>query len=443
MMDRIALSRDRGRGAALGAIALGLLLNLVVVVGCSEAPSVLAADGGAPDQELADTLRADGRAPGREAAAPDAKTPSPDTSPTSSTRPAWILHLTDLHVGASTFATTVLETALDGILPAVSPTLTVVSGDIANTGAASEYKVYAGLIAAATSTLSYPTTLEIPGNHDFKSDDGQSFLAGTLTGLAGAGLDGLSYIDGPAGRVRVIRTNTADSEIALLRLAGYFSESQQTALLALPPSKRAVVYTIATGHHPLKGLQGLQVFGTDKRMEDVLSTFQASVYLCGHLHSGNLSWDGSTLVVQTATLGEPSVLGGPGFAVVGLDETGPSARLVDLSQDDPPTVDWPIVLVTTPADAALGGTNPYAGELTPSSAVAVRALGFAPSGLQSVRARFDSGSWTSLVAVDKVLWQATLTAPASSGKSAKHTLEVEGTSAEGTDTVKLTVVVGK
>ena len=353
-------------------------------------------------------------------------------------KPIWLVHITDTHIGASTFASTVLAAAVQQVVPTIKPAATIVSGDITENGTAAQWTSYQGIVKGKVTP--YPAYLEIPGNHDMKSALGKEFLSGSQTGKAGGGLYGMSYVKAAAGNVRLLRTNTADHTAATSRLLGYFSSGQKSKLLAIKPPAFAVDYTVVTGHHPVGGLFGLQLLGTDKLMKELLSKVNARVYLCGHVHSTHISWINKTLVLQTATLGKPSVLNPqPAYMLVGLDATGPSARLVSVGSSAAVKVSWPVALITTPAQADLGGTNPLAKGVPAGKAVTVRALAFSPKGVTAVQVRVDSGAWISMTAAGKPLWQASVLAPATTGK---RTLEVRATSAEGSDTHKIKLLVG-
>jgi hypothetical protein len=285
----------------------------------------------------------------------------------------------------------------------------------------------------------FPRYLEVIGNHDVKADGGKSFIVSSQTGKAGGGLHGLSYVDTSQGRIRVVRTNTVDSSTPTNQLLGYVGETQVKDLEALPPSSIPIAHTIAAGHHPLSGLQSLQVLGTDKRMRQLLDHFSASVYLCGHAHFKMLSWAKTTLVVQGPTLGKPEVVTpNPGFAIVALDATGPAARVYNLTKSSPATVSWPLALITTPADTGLGGTNPLAKPVAPGQPLAVRALAFDPGMVQAAEARLDGGAWVSMTSAGRPVWQVDLTTPTTAGK---HTLEVRVLSSLGSSSDSVSFVV--
>jgi hypothetical protein len=112
--------------------------------------------------------------------------------------------------------------------------------------------------------------------------------------------------------------------------------------------------------------------------------------------------------------------------LVAVDEAGPVAREVALDGAAASPVAWPIVVVTTPADASLAGTNPHATPLAPGTAT-VRALAFAPAGVTVVESRVDGGGWVPLQAAGGPVWEGTLVVPA----SGQHDLEVRATSTAG------------
>jgi hypothetical protein len=360
----------------------------------------------------------------------------PDSAPPAP-RPLWVLHFSDTHIGYGSTSASSLSLMIGEVLTATGPALTVLTGDLTDAGTAAQFASYQAIVQGKAPA--YPTYLEIIGNHDMKADDGNSFLAASQTGKAGGGLYGLSFLDLPGGRLRVVRTNTADSTSNPTAILGYVTETQRNALLQLPPSAVPVKQTLVLGHHPIKGLQGLQVLGTDQRMQEIVTHFAGEVYLCGHVHAGNLSWVDKTLVVQAPTAGKDDVVSELGFSLVALDETGPAARLFSLSKGTP-AVGWPLVLITSPADGKLGGTNPRAAPIVAADELRVRALGLSPTGAQSADVRFaGEGSWGAMTSTDQRLWTASLTAPQQAGP---HTLEVRVTSAEGIASHSITIMVG-
>ena len=302
---------------------------------------------------------------------------------TSSTAPIWVLHLSDLHFGDSAMSQA-FASVTGEVMPAVKPVITVATGDITDDGGV--FSNWTGYDAATGKVPAYPHYMEISGNHDVKNGGAPNYLLHTVTGKAGGGFYGQAFVDSAVGRIRVMRTNTADTDVNPINVAGFFGDKQMNNLLALSPGTVPIKHAIVLGHHPMTGILRLQA-GSDARMQKVIDQVGAKLYLCGHVHLPAVSWLKKTLVVQAASLGVSSP---PSFALVALDPSGPTAKIVPMS----PTVKWPLVMVTSPADAALGGTNPYA--VTHSSPIDVRALAFAPSAVTAVEARLGEGQWQAM-----------------------------------------------
>ena len=396
------------------------------------------ADAAAPECDAA-LAGPDAAAPGRDAAmaGPDAAAPGPDagspgldasaTSPT----PIWLLHITDTHIGENTVAApNDLAAFVAQVLPVVKPMITLHTGDLTDSGSAAEFSDYRSFLVEKVPA--YPNYVEVIGNHDVKDNGTTNFLASSLTGAAGAGPYGLTYVDLPEGRVQIARTNTSDSTSNMTNIAGIITAGQVSALLALPPSQLPVAYSLLMAHHPYSALTG------DTNMQQVVDHFKPQIYFCGHVHKWDISWQGRTLVIQAATLGK--VTGTEThFALAALDDDGPAAKNVTIDYTLTPATQWPLVLVTRPADAKLAGTNPVAAPLAASRAgVALRALAFAPSPITSVEFQVDLGAWTPMTNASQSVWAGTFTAPASPGS---HTINVTAKSAEGSATDSVTVTV--
>jgi hypothetical protein len=202
-------------------------------------------------------------------------------------------------------------------------------------------------------------------------------------------LDG--YYDSPGG---------LDSEE--LRFIGEELESWKYAHL-----------TFIFGHHPEYSLD-------EGRMEfrSLLKDYNVSVYGYGHTHEG-----GETALEGTILMNVDSLAESAGYALVAVDNGGVS--LVHARMQE-----WPVVLITTPLDKALGGNNPYARPLPRGTSGVIRALVFDPEEVKRVLYRVDGGEWRPLAFVRALggghssLWETTRWN--SSGLSpGDHTLEVQ------------------
>ncbi len=340
-------------------------------------------------------------------------------------RPIWFLHISDTHFGGSSSVAEDLATFLSEVVPVVEPVATVNTGDTTESGTLSYWQDYRAVIDPIASP--YPQYQEIPGNHDIREETIDNFNNYSQTGLAGGGLHGQSFAESSQGLVRIVRTNTADSDSSSSRLAGIFSEEQMNELLALPDPDQPVHAAIVLGHHPIFGFQRLP-FGYDF-MRSTIDHFGASVYFCGHTHIVGLGWLDTTLAVRIPSFGKSNP---PMFSLLSLDESGPALRQIAMAPETP----WPLVLITGPADTKLGLNNPHAVEFTAGSQIEVRAIGFSPSGVDGAEMRINDEPWTAMEFQDQHFWTGRLLLPDLTGE---QTLEVRANSAEGSESDSLTL----
>lgn len=381
------------------------------------------ADGGGADQGPAGDggPEADGELDGGEPAAPPP--------------PLWFLHATDTHVGEQAEHGAALALFFDAVVPVVQPAAVLHTGDLVDHGAEEQqWAEYRAVVEQRAPP--YPTYLEIPGNHDMKDDGVDGYLASARAALAGAGPSGQTLLDTPAGTVRIIRTNTADTSLNPANVLGYFGEAQMEELLALPDPEPRPVLTLVLGHHPMAGLERLMLLGSDLRMQRIFERFAPQAYLCGHMHLPYISWIGPVLSLQGGSLGK-ALLGQRSFALLAWDRGVVSARSIgwDPGQAASP-VAWPLVLVTSPGSALLGGLSPAARAFAPGEPFALRALAFAPADVAQVEASLDRGDWTPLIRQQPPqLWMGTFAAPAEQGYHALEVRAVAPGGATGSDTL--------
>ena len=388
----------------------------------------LAADGGSTDgardvdpgldgAEVADALAADAVVPDGERPPEDGGADAaPDASgPVDPAAVVWFVHISDTHVGEAPEMGRRLTQFLESALPVIEPTATLHTGDLVDLGGEDvQWQEYGEVVHERVPA--FPEYLEISGNHDLKQGGTPGYLSTSRSGQAGVGLHGQTFIDTPAGTVRIVRTDTSDTEFNAANVLGFFGEEQADELLALPAPATPPAATFVLGHHPMVGLDRLVLLGSDLRMQRVMQHFEADVYLCGHLHLPYLAWIHETLSVQVGSLTKP-VLGSRTFALLALDGGVLSARTVGLDDDIVAQVRWPVVLVTAPINAGLGTSNPLAAPVAPGEPLTVRALVFAPWELESVEAILDFGEPVPLqpLAGAAPLWQVTVPAPEAEG----------------------------
>ncbi len=333
-----------------------------------------------------------------------------DCRPLPTGGPVWFLHVSDLHYGKNPVAP-LFEHFLDVIVPAISPTAIFNTGDMVDLGEDTAFwEAYAASLAGRVPEP--PQYLEIVGNHDVKGDDTSNFFTWTPTGQWDSSLYGPVTIETPAGDIGVIRTNTASGNYNWQNVNGYFANAQASDLLAFSPLTDTIA-RILLAHHPTVGLIPLSV-GRD-RMRDVMAHFGVHFYLCGHLHRDNITWDEEVLLVQASE-----------FAVDGTFML--LAKDGDVVSAAPQPLTGPWVLVTTPADRNLGGTNPHAQALAPGEAFSLRALGFTLGHNLDLEVRLGTCETLPMTPVRPGVWEIDLISPPSPGV---HAVTVRATSSEG------------
>ncbi len=98
-------------------------------------------------------------------------------------------------------------------------------------------------------------------------------------------------------------------------------------------------------------------------LQNIFRNRQVAAYLYGHTHQEEEFFDSSSLQLNTGSLADGH------YRIVAIDNNGVSttAQLVNM---------WPIVLITSPINKKLGGTNPYAYVVPKSKTNPIRALIF-------------------------------------------------------------------
>ncbi len=414
------------------------------------------------------------------------------------TEPVVLVHLSDSHFGGESNLPkdqdppalkvdpmALLGALLGEVVPAVKPLATVHTGDFVNEGFEIQPWVqYAGVFAGMQGAYRYPDNfVEILGNHDVKfnidSSEGDLgsgldlYAANTLTGQAlgdPARLHGITVLQHGGGAVRLIRTNTSESALTDQHLAndenidGYFTEAQRSALVADPAFRADTGLNIVLGHHPIfpnADNSGGKVIKTGlAQMLQLLSEAKAPLYLCGHVHRPGVAWVDMgggkfTLMVQASAFGRNGQL--TSFFLVAHDESGPAAKQIHIDATKSPSVAWPLVFITGPANKALGGNNQTAPDFQASQAPDLRVMVFPPPAaagqvvtVARVRWMINSGAEGTLRSRSKRLWTDRLDlsglAPGTHTVTVSAVVDVTTESSHrtlvGTDSIEIKVVSG-
>lgn len=308
--------------------------------------------------------------------------------------PVFLLHLTDLHLGVMSVSAQALEHALHEVAPLARPGLTVATGDLVDEGYEDPlWEEYRRVVGDAT----MDDLFEIPGNHDSHYDTPlRRYLENSVTGRATGRLYGQRVYERAQRRIRVVGINSASHGTRLGNLTGVLGPEQVDELLAsIAADPTPVDVTIVAGHHPMLGVQGLEVMETHDNLARLLAETRASAYLCGHVHLLDLAWHDRVLHVQGPTLGKPSAISDHGYFIIGYDDLGLSVKFVELEvAASRASTPWPVVMITRPVDARLGGGNPVDTALPRgTSGHLLRAGVFCPGEPDDVAFRINSSSW--------------------------------------------------
>ncbi|MGE5358638.1 MAG: Ig-like domain-containing protein [Bacteroidales bacterium] len=371
----------------------------------------------------------------------------------------WFVQISDTHIGVngSTDSDRLRWVVTTG-KSVINPSFIVATGDLTdstngnifgypNGPYQAEWDQYKSIVDPYVNASFY---YDIPGNHDGYNDaDFSYYLTNSVQGRA-TGKTQLSWTQSlPSGeKYLFLGVNTADNTGAPFSLSFPYGDHAgldstelsfiQQQLNANASANLAMVF----GHHPVTdtGASGdTWLFYGHQDFIRYLDTFKASVYGYGHTHAysqvlfkgntytGLMAGDG-VAYNNIASLGKSS---SSNYSVTAIDCNGVSSVGATAGT-------WPVVLITAPVDALLGGaTNPYAYAVPAASDNPIRALVFDAAASPAVTYRIDSGpTWYPMTRVSGPLWQGTWNASALA--AGDHTIEVR---AVGSNTVSDAITV--
>lgn len=435
-------------------------------------------------------------------------------SPNPALEPVFFLHISDTHFDTKTATNgglsadgtvdltqsgkALMSALITEVAPVIKPLATIHTGDMTEKGYIEEtWQTYSNLLKNSILT-SYPKYVDIVGNHDVKVEsslfDYEDGLRNFLLYGTTPTRYGYTTLESPTGAVRLIRTNTAASTQSDYKkrnwenIYGYFPESQQQALYNHPDRYHTVALNVVLGHSPVAksytpppanyvpgtnlndGTYMYQITEGNGRMKQLIDEFKAPIYLSGHVHKPGLEWLGNkSLVVRADTFGSHGKLATFYLVAYDFDARSPAAKLIQIDATDPalPSVKWPIVFITTPANSSLGNTdsqlgnvndgtdkhpynnkytegNPNAQTFTTDQTVMLKTMVFSPETVTSVEYMVDNGSTPSPLTTVRNsggrVWATGIPLAGLSGGS--HTVTVTATRSNGmtgTDTISITV----
>lgn len=435
-------------------------------------------------------------------------------NPNPTLEPIFFLHISDTHFDTKTATNnartdtgvdltqsgkTLMSALITEVVPVIKPLATIHTGDMTEKGYLKEtWETYSTLLKSSILT-SYPKYVDIVGNHDVKVEsslfDYEDGLKNFLLYAQTPTRYGYTTVESAAGTVRLIRTNTAVSTTADYQkrnwenIYGCFPESQQQALYNHPDRNQAVVLNVVLGHSPVAknytappanyvpgtnlndGTYMYQITDGNDRMQQLIDEFKAPIYLSGHVHVPGLEWLGNkSLVVRADTFGSHGKQSTFYLVAYDFDAKSPAAKLVQIDATDPamPSVKWPIVFITTPANSSLGNTNSYYGNtmydgtdkhpynkkytagnpngqtFTTDQTIMLKTMVFSPETVTSVKYVVDNGTTPSPLATVRNtggrVWAAGI--PLAGVTKGSHTVTVTATrinGSTGADTISIIV----
>ena len=320
-----------------------------------------------------------------------------------------------MHIDSGSFAEPAFTLFLDEAIPACGALAVLVTGDLVEVGNnLGSWQTYRTMIDERG--LNAETYIENPGNHDSLLD-GQltNYLAYTLAGRNGHDTYGLYHLGNENDLVRIIALNTVSTGNPFYDSTGYLEESHVDEILAeIANDGRVPRETLILGHHPLDTANGLQLFGTDAHLERLIAETGAITYLYGHVHIALDYWYEQTLISQASTLGNPSsgtINTHAAFSLLALDDGIVTKNVPLLGEPESLSIDWPVVMITRPANPAVGIENPLATPLPRASSNQILRAGvFAPTAPEDVLFSIDQGPFLPMTRVDNY-YEASFTTP--------------------------------
>lgn len=260
----------------------------------------------------------------------------------------------------------------------------------------SEWQKYRDLlVAAGMSTDQY---IDLPGNHDQYLDAPMDHYRGySIQGVGdGKTQHNVSWTAPFGGAYQFLAAATPGNDGALWIDNSGIDSGELLFLQQAVDYDQAATLRFAFGHHPIDELK----YGK----EDLLSLLKQArflVYFFGHTHKYDTFWRDGTLHVNLDSLGKAD---NNNYVLVAVDHDSLALRPFNAGS-------WPMVLITAPIDAGLGGGNPYAYKVPQSwSEAPVRALVFSNQAASAVEYQVDSGTWTAMAPVSGPIWQGAMDA---------------------------------
>jgi hypothetical protein len=332
-----------------------------------------------------------------------------------SSRVFWFLVTADTHIGGGFTGgadTERLQWVTGEAVDVINPVSMFVCGDLVDgsgpggiplpwTGQVEEeWTEYRQLLDLAGMTPGF--YVDLPGNHDQYGDKGLTFYRKhSIQGSSDDQTQHSTAYETAWGTYHFLSVSTAGNDGAPWPAdnAGIDDAELAFAKQALEAHADASLQ-FAFGHHSL-GYPGMPGSGIDGQsaFRALLAANGVVAYFYGHTHAYAVEFHDGVLQFNLNTLGKAD---DDHVAVAVVDNDSLAVRAFRQS-------DWPYVVVSAPADADLGGGNPYAYAVPPGWTTApVRAAVFSKTPPAAVEASVDDGPWFPMTPAAQSLWAATM-----------------------------------
>ncbi len=339
----------------------------------------------------------------------------------------WFVHIADSHIGHETSQDTEnLEWATGEAFETIDPVFMVNTGDLTDGTDGGliyggpyqeEWDAYRAIVDANGMT---PTNYyDPPGNHDHYNDGDLSYYLNNSVQGEATGQNQMSWrLDYDFGVYHFVGVSTCGNDGFPWPFDNAGLDADELAYIESElDANTDANLTFVFGHHPtLFFLYGTAAF------VDLMQNYGVSVYGHGHIHDHTIYWNDGILRYRIRSLGKSE---DNHIALYVVDNDGLAINQRDAGG-------WPLVVISAPLDAALGGTNPYAYPVSADyDANPIRALAFDADGIEQVSWQLQDGGWNAMEHVDGPLWTGTFDATAY--EPGEVALEVLAEGAGGTD----------
>jgi len=321
----------------------------------------------------------------------------------------WFVVIADSHIGCQFSCgdsdTENLDWATGEAFQVIEPRLMFDCGDlvdgtngglIPNAQYDQEWGAYEDIVVSNGATTA--NFVDMPGNHDQYYDKGLThYLDYSVQGTSDQNTQHSVVLDEESGAYHFLAVATPANDGAgmLFDKAG-LDASEMPFIESSFLENTDANLQFAFGHHGVKWGGSNKVGEGSNKFLSLLKTHSVAAYFWGHTHDYYSEFHDGTLFFNTRSLGKSGDLN---FTIAAVDHDSLSVRAFTAR-------DWPYVLITAPADAKLGKSNPYAYSVPLGwNEAPVRAVVFSKDLPQTVEFQVDGSGWSPMAEVDTNVYQ--------------------------------------